>query len=80
MLSLSILLSVKGVEQAWILRWRRFGMRRIWVYWLVIIVVILYFSIGIVKAAEYQSHVFTGSDTYKTYKTPGREFQKEFNK
>ena len=58
-------------------------MRSIWAYWsviILIILVILYFSIGIVKAAEYQCHVLTDTGTYKIYKAPWWELQNEFNK
>lgn len=57
-------------------------MRSIWAYWFVIILIslaILYFSIGIVKAADYQCHVITDTGTYKIYKAPWWELQKEFN-
>ena len=57
-------------------------MRSIWTYWfvtIVIILAILYFSIGIVRAAEYQCHVLTDTGTYKIYKAPWWELQKEFN-
>ena len=58
-------------------------MRSIWAYWsliILLILAILYFSIGIVKAAEYQCHVLTDTGTYKIYKAPWWELQKEFNK
>ena len=55
-------------------------MRKIWVYWLAMILAILYFSIGIVKAAEYQCHVLTDTGTYRIYKAPWWELQKEFDK
>ncbi len=58
-------------------------MRRLCAYWSVIILLslaILYFSIGIVKAAEYQCHVLTDTGTYRIYKAPWWELQKEFNK
>lgn len=57
-------------------------MRRLWTYWSIIILLtlaILSFSIGIVKAAEYQCHVLTDTGTYKIYKAPWWELQKEFN-
>ena len=57
-------------------------MRSIWAYWFVVILLILailYFSIRIVKAAEYQCHVLTDTGTYKIYKAPWWELQKEFN-
>ena len=57
-------------------------MRSIWAYWFVIILIslaILYFSIGIVKAADYQCHVITDTGSYKIYKAPWWELQKEFN-
>ena len=57
-------------------------MRSIWVYWSLITLLILatlYFSMGIVKAAEYQCHVLTDTGTYKIYKSPWWELQKEFN-
>ena len=57
-------------------------MRGIWAYWYVLILLILailFFSIGIVKAAEYQCHVLTDTGTYKIYKAPWWEHQKEFN-
>ncbi len=44
------------------------------------VLAILYCSIGIVKAAEYQSHVLTDTGAYKIYKAPWLELQKEFNK
>jgi len=58
-------------------------MRSIWAYWFVmilIILVIVYFSLGIVKAAEYQCHVLTDTGTYRIYKAPWWELQKEFDK
>ena len=55
-------------------------MRRIWVYWFIIILAILVFSLGIVEAAEYQCHVITDTGTYKIYKARWWELQKEFNK
>ena len=55
-------------------------MRKIWVYWFVIILTILVFSLGIVEAAAYQCHVITDTGTYKIYKAPWWELQKEFNK
>jgi len=58
-------------------------MRSVWAYWFIItliILAILYFSIGIAKAAEYQCHVLTDTGTYKIYKAPWWELQKEFNK
>lgn len=57
-------------------------MRSLWAYWFVIILLILailYFSLGIVKAAEYQYHFLTDTGTYKIYKAPWWELQKEFN-
>jgi hypothetical protein len=45
-------------------------MRRIWVYWLTVILAITYFSTGIVKAAEYKFHVITDTGTYKVYRAP----------
>jgi hypothetical protein len=57
-------------------------MRSIWSFWFVIILLILailYLSIGIVKAAEYQCHVLTDTGTYKIYKAAWWELQKEFN-
>ena len=58
-------------------------MRGVWTYWFIIILIILailYFSMGIAKAAEYQCHVLTDTGTYKIYKAPWWELQKEFNK
>jgi hypothetical protein len=55
-------------------------MRRIWVYWFIIILAILVFSLGIVEAPEYQCHVITDTGTYKIYKARWWELQKEFNK
>jgi len=58
-------------------------MRSVWTYWFIIILIILailYFSMGIAKAAEYQCHVLTDTGTYKIYKAPWWELQKEFNK
>ena len=58
-------------------------MRSKWAYWsliILLILAILYFSIGIVRAAEYQCHVLTDTGTYKIYKAPWWELQKEFNK
>ena len=49
----------------------RLGMRRIWYYWsfvILLILAILYFSIGIVKAAEYQYPVSTDRGPYGIYK------------
>jgi hypothetical protein len=46
---------------------------------ILLILAILYFSIGIVKAAEYQCHVLTGTGAYRIYKAPWWELQKEFN-
>ena len=57
-------------------------MRSIRAYWfamILLILAILYFSIGIVKAAEYQCHVLTGTGAYRIYKAPWWELQKEFN-
>jgi len=57
-------------------------MRSIRAYWFAIILLILtilYFSIGIVKAAEYQCHVLTDTGTYRIYKAPWWELQKEFD-
>jgi len=48
-------------------------MRRIWVYWFIIILAILVFSLGIVEAV-------TDTGTYKIYKARWWELQKEFNK
>jgi hypothetical protein len=73
---------VDGEEETLILTRRRLGMRRLGIYWSVIILLtlaILYFSIGIVKAAEYQCHVLTDTGTYKIYKAPWWELQKQFN-
>jgi hypothetical protein len=42
-------------------------MRSIWSFWFVIVLLILailYFSIGIVTAAEYQCHVLTDTGIY----------------
>jgi len=58
-------------------------MRSVWTYWFIIILIILailYFSMGIAKAGEYQCHVLTDTGTYKIYKAPWWELQKEFNK
>ena len=58
-------------------------MRGVWTYWFIIILIILailYFSMGIAKAGEYQCHVLTDTGTYKIYKAPWWELQKEFNK
>ncbi|NIS71859.1 MAG: hypothetical protein GTO12_23895 [Proteobacteria bacterium] len=55
-------------------------MRRIWVYWFILILAILVFSLGIVEAAEYQCHVITDTGTYKIYKARWWELQKEFDK
>ena len=57
-------------------------MRSKWAYWsliILLILAILYFSIGIVRAAEYQCHVLTDTGTYKIYKARWWELQKEFN-
>lgn len=57
-------------------------MRGRWAYWFVIfllILAIIYFSFGIVKAAEYQCHFLTDTGTYKIYKAPWWELQKEYN-
>jgi hypothetical protein len=62
---------------------RRLGMRSVWAYWFLIILIILailYFSMGIAKAGEYQCHVLTETGTYKIYKAPWWELQKEFDK
>ena len=55
-------------------------MRRMWSYWLVIILAVTYFSAGIVKAAEYKFHVITDTGTYKVYRAPWWELQQEYNR
>ena len=55
-------------------------MQRIWLYWLVIVLVITYFSPGIVKAAEYKFHIITDTGTYKVFKAPWWEVQEEYNR
>ena len=57
-------------------------MRSIWSFWIAIILLILailYFSIAIAQAAEYQCHVLTDTGTYKIYKAAWWELQEEFN-
>lgn len=55
-------------------------MRRMLVFWLMILLAILYFSLGIARAADYQCHVLTDAGTYKIYRAPWWELQKEFNR
>ncbi len=55
-------------------------MRRIWLYWLLIVLVITYFSTGIVRAAEYKFHVITDTGTYKVFKAQWWEVQEEYNR
>ena len=55
-------------------------MRRMLVFWLMILLAILYFSLGIARAADYQCHVLTDTGTYKIYRAPWWELQKEFNR
>jgi hypothetical protein len=77
-----MVLGADGKEEALIMTRRKLEMTRLRVYWSVIILLtlaILYFSIGIAKAAEYQCHVLTDTGTYKIYKAPWWELQKEFN-
>lgn len=55
-------------------------MRRIWVYWLTVILAITCLSPGIVRAAGYQCHVLTDTGTYKIFKAPWWKVQEEYNK
>jgi nucleoside recognition membrane protein YjiH len=58
-------------------------MRRIWSYWSFVILLILgiiFFSIAIAKAAEYQCHIPTDTVTYRIVKAPGCELQEDLYK
>ena len=55
-------------------------MRRMLVFWFMILLAILYFSLGIARAADYQCHVLTDTGTYRIYRAPWWELQKEFNR
>jgi hypothetical protein len=55
-------------------------MRRMLVFWFMILLAILYFSLGIARAGDYQCHVLTDTGTYRIYRAPWWELQKEFNR
>ncbi len=58
-------------------------MRRIWLYWFFVILLILgiiFFSLAIAKAVEYQCHIPTDTGTYRIYKAPWCELHKDLNK
>jgi hypothetical protein len=66
-----VVLGVDGEEEVLIVTPRRLGMIRIWSYWsfvILLILAILYFSIGILKAAEYQCPVSIDRSPYGIYK------------